>query len=254
MNIAKLIKQYRTEAGFTQQQVADKLFVAKNTYNQYENGTRKIESEMFMKILGVLGIRTDFRYEQFVETNEKCIVVYKDMWNGKARFQIECYSYDPIRKKPFALLHVNGQVGEAGWLMNREAIELLDFTKNHYKDISEVFYLTYEDVDKEQLIREVEISASLTCSTSYLTRLCQSVIEKHFGFIPMVDVEATEDYPSIFIDTDELIEGDEFKAFYEDMEAKEEEGTIEYLFAHFFKKKVKNLRFNVQENTYTIQF
>lgn len=61
METKELIKKYRLKAGLTQQQVADKLFVQKQTYNQYENGKRKIDTETFFKIAEIVNMNVAIR-------------------------------------------------------------------------------------------------------------------------------------------------------------------------------------------------
>lgn len=61
METTELIKKYRLKAGLTQQQVADQLFVQKQTYNQYENGKRKIDTETFFKIAEIVNMNVAIR-------------------------------------------------------------------------------------------------------------------------------------------------------------------------------------------------
>jgi transcriptional regulator with XRE-family HTH domain len=61
MDIHALIKKYRTKAKMTQQQMADHLYIQKNTYNQYENGKRRIDTETFFKIAEILNIHIAIR-------------------------------------------------------------------------------------------------------------------------------------------------------------------------------------------------
>jgi DNA-directed RNA polymerase sigma subunit (sigma70/sigma32) len=60
LNIYKLIKDCRISKGYTQKEVAKKLNVETNTYCQYENGKRKIDTETFFKILNILEINISF--------------------------------------------------------------------------------------------------------------------------------------------------------------------------------------------------
>lgn len=53
----ELIKKYRKEAGFTQEEVAKQLFISRHAYCQYETGARKMESDMFFRICEVLGVK-----------------------------------------------------------------------------------------------------------------------------------------------------------------------------------------------------
>lgn len=54
-----LIKKYREEAGFTQQQMADKLKVTVSSYNMMENNKRGISLIMAKKISYILNASID---------------------------------------------------------------------------------------------------------------------------------------------------------------------------------------------------
>ena len=56
MNIPLLLKNQREMLQLTQQQVADKLFVSRNAYTQYETGKRKVDTETFFKLVEILDI------------------------------------------------------------------------------------------------------------------------------------------------------------------------------------------------------
>jgi len=58
----EIIKKYRKKAGLTQEELAKQVFVAVNTYSQYETGARKMETEMFLTIMKVFGL--DFFFKE----------------------------------------------------------------------------------------------------------------------------------------------------------------------------------------------
>jgi len=194
MNTANLIKLYRKEAKMTQEQVAKQLFIAKNTYSQYENGVRKMESEMFLKILDVLGIQIEFNVEQLEDRDVKSIVVYKDTTYLTPRFQIELYEYDPIRKKRFSLENVNGGISYPGWLEGKDAMDTLEFVKREFKDIIQIDWETYQTFDFISAKNYIQHSSTLTCSLSFLTRVFQKCIEGEWGFVPFLEANCDEEY------------------------------------------------------------
>ena len=62
------IRNLREDSDFTQQQMADKLFINRRTYSSYENGLRGIPIETLCKIADIFNTsvdyligRTDFR-------------------------------------------------------------------------------------------------------------------------------------------------------------------------------------------------
>jgi transcriptional regulator with XRE-family HTH domain len=65
----ELLKKYREKSGLTQEEVAKMLYIAKNTYHQYETGKRKIESDMFFNILKIYGL------EVFFEEKNKAVII-----------------------------------------------------------------------------------------------------------------------------------------------------------------------------------
>jgi len=54
LDIYKLMKQFRLKKGYTQREVAEKLCIETHTYNQYENKKRRIDVELFFKIVHIL--------------------------------------------------------------------------------------------------------------------------------------------------------------------------------------------------------
>lgn len=58
MSVASNIKGLRTGAGLTQEQLADRLGVARSTVTQWENGWSSPRMGMVQKLAGVLGVST----------------------------------------------------------------------------------------------------------------------------------------------------------------------------------------------------
>ena len=67
------IRNRREELGWTQKEVADKLFIKHNTYSQYETGKRKIDSKTFFNILEILEIKPTTFENRYEEKRERLI-------------------------------------------------------------------------------------------------------------------------------------------------------------------------------------
>jgi len=255
MNTANLIKLYRKEAKMTQEQVAKQLFIAKNTYSQYENGVRKMESEMFLKILDVLGIQVEFNIEQLEDPDVKSIVVYKDTTYPNPRFQIELYEYDPIRKKRFSLENVNGGISYPGWLEGKDAMDTLEFVKREFKDIIQIDWETYQTFDFISAKNMIQSSSTFTCSLSFLTRVFQKCIEEEWGFVPFFEANVDEEY--IYFDlgtkdkSKEKLIGQITDTLYD------EEVFLDWVdsfFFYYFNKSIRKRFFDQERDTFTFIF
>lgn len=58
--IYERIRNLREDADFTQQQIADKLFVNRRTYSSYENGVRSMPIEILSRIADIFNTSTDY--------------------------------------------------------------------------------------------------------------------------------------------------------------------------------------------------
>lgn len=58
--IYERIRNLREDADFTQQQIADKLFINRRTYSGYENGVRSIPIEILSRIADIFNTNTDY--------------------------------------------------------------------------------------------------------------------------------------------------------------------------------------------------
>lgn len=58
--IYERIRNLREDSDFTQQQIADKLFINRRTYSSYENGVRNMSIEILSKIADIFNTSTDY--------------------------------------------------------------------------------------------------------------------------------------------------------------------------------------------------
>lgn len=58
--IYERIRNLREDSDFTQQQIADKLFINRRTYSSYENGVRNMPIEILSKIADIFNTSTDY--------------------------------------------------------------------------------------------------------------------------------------------------------------------------------------------------
>lgn len=98
MHVPSLLKHHRHLLGFTQQQVADKLYVSRNTYTQYETGTRKMDTETFFQLVSFLDIditvkdylRSDVRMQELSRKHKE--------WEQKRAEFFESISQNDAKK------------------------------------------------------------------------------------------------------------------------------------------------------------
>lgn len=58
--IYERIRNLREDSDFTQQQIADILFINRRTYSSYENGVRKMPIEILSRIADIFNTSTDY--------------------------------------------------------------------------------------------------------------------------------------------------------------------------------------------------
>lgn len=58
--IYERIRNLREDSDFTQQQIADILFINRRTYSSYENGVRSMPIEILSRIADVFNTSTDY--------------------------------------------------------------------------------------------------------------------------------------------------------------------------------------------------
>jgi len=93
MDIGKLLKTHREQLQLTQQQVADRLFVSRNTYTQYETGKRKVDAETFVKLVQLLQIPF---FEQNKENLQE-LAKQNEYWNEKRREFFDAIQQDDVQ-------------------------------------------------------------------------------------------------------------------------------------------------------------
>lgn len=54
------IKNLREDSDLTQQQVAEKLFITRSAYSNYENGIRAVPVEILSQIADIFGTSVDY--------------------------------------------------------------------------------------------------------------------------------------------------------------------------------------------------
>ena len=58
--VYRRIRDLREDNNFTQQQVADKLFINRRTYAAYENGVNSMTPETLIKLAKIYGVSVDY--------------------------------------------------------------------------------------------------------------------------------------------------------------------------------------------------
>lgn len=69
MDFKEDLVSIRKSLGWSQQKLAEKMFVSQNTVSQYETGVRAITAEMYLFMLSVMGVSIQYVYEN--EKGEK---------------------------------------------------------------------------------------------------------------------------------------------------------------------------------------
>ena len=81
MDLGKTIKRLRVKNGLTQNDLAIKLKITKQTLNNYEKGKRKINIRLLAKLCVIFDITADEVLE--IETKEQREKILKDLKKGK---------------------------------------------------------------------------------------------------------------------------------------------------------------------------
>lgn len=76
MNFGLKLKQLRTDKGWTQEELAQKLELAKSTVSHYESGRNEPETKMIIKIAQLFNISVDELLGNVHFKNEPKIVLY----------------------------------------------------------------------------------------------------------------------------------------------------------------------------------
>lgn len=78
MSFADFLRRWRIEKGYTQQQVANMLFIERTTVVRWENGTRKPDIQMLSRIAEMIGIETGELILSGEKENKEAIVILVD--------------------------------------------------------------------------------------------------------------------------------------------------------------------------------
>ncbi|MCR4955433.1 MAG: helix-turn-helix domain-containing protein [Lachnospiraceae bacterium] len=78
MQFAKILKQYRTEKGLSQRELADKLFVTRSTVARWENGSRLPDIDMIQRLSKCMGEDFNLLFNAASETSESVNVILLD--------------------------------------------------------------------------------------------------------------------------------------------------------------------------------
>lgn len=78
MSFAEILRKWRIEKGYTQQQVANMLFIDRTTVVRWENGTRMPDIKMLSGIADLLGVDAGSLLMSDDEAAEKPIVILLD--------------------------------------------------------------------------------------------------------------------------------------------------------------------------------
>lgn len=78
MAFSDRLKESRTNSNLTQEQLAEKLGIAKSTLSGYETGNREPSIATFAKILDILDVDANYLYQDEVEKNTKIVVDIKE--------------------------------------------------------------------------------------------------------------------------------------------------------------------------------
>lgn len=113
------LKRIRTEKGFSQGEIAEKVGIAKSTYSLYENGKRKPDIEKIKKIIKALETTSNELLntniadtDTYSEFEIKLIQKYRDLdQHGKemvdSALSIELKRMENERKKPPTVIKIN---------------------------------------------------------------------------------------------------------------------------------------------------
>lgn len=75
---AETLRRFRTEKGYSQQQLADKAFVTRSTISKWEAGTRLPDAAMIYRLAGVFGVDANMLFSAVAESEEVPNVILVD--------------------------------------------------------------------------------------------------------------------------------------------------------------------------------
>lgn len=75
---AETLRRFRKHRGYSQQQVADKIFVSRSTIAKWETGTRLPDVSMIRRLAGCLGLDTSTLLNAAAESEELPVIILVD--------------------------------------------------------------------------------------------------------------------------------------------------------------------------------
>ena len=76
------LRSARTDAGLTQQQVADKMGITKSTYCGYETGKREPDVRKIKELAQILNVTGSYLIGKRAEKPPRCIPARRCRWRG----------------------------------------------------------------------------------------------------------------------------------------------------------------------------
>lgn len=83
-NFGQLLKKRREKLGYSQQDIADRLGITKNSYGLYERGGRKVPLSMIIELSAILSFDVDefFRSQRGTTRTEELKFTWDDEFDG----------------------------------------------------------------------------------------------------------------------------------------------------------------------------
>lgn len=249
MKINELLKQYRTVAGFTQEETAKRLFVDRTTYTGYETGKRKMDAETLFSILDIFGVEISLKEKQQYEwtlsfqkeNTENKMPVIISLYEENGEYDIDVYESK------------NGDMIASGsWNVRQGTRFDLDSIKWIIEDEFEHKYhienIMYETVADIQPFLSTS-SRSYTMSISLIRRMVQKMLFDSFQIESVPHVEFEHGDLGINFDNEEEVEEALMDSF---VASGREEDDFYYLFSEFFLEQVfqKNIRTITKDENY----
>ena len=75
---AETLKRLRSEEGYSQQQLADRMIVNRSTIAKWESGSRLPDAAMIYRLAGILGVGADMLFSAVSESEEALNVIMVD--------------------------------------------------------------------------------------------------------------------------------------------------------------------------------
>ena len=150
MNIGNVIKRYRQELGFTQEEVAKRLGVTTPAVNKWENGNTQPDISLIAPIARLFGITTDFTAQLSNFNWEQVFVVSKkDLGNGKLDIKFKSTEESEVNFSIFRFTSQRQNMKELPFPIEQTIkgnLKKLDFTpvKNQLKKVAQLILETLQ--------------------------------------------------------------------------------------------------------------